>query len=193
LSAWWCHAVPAGVRYHPVLDDEPMALAMRRGGNGFSVTGILVALAIVAILATLAVPNFLNRNVREQIVEALPLADIAKKPIAIAWAGLQAFPADNASAGLPAADKIVNNYIKSVAVEDGTIQITFGNNAHGALTGKILTLRPAVVEDAPVVPVAWVCGYAAVPDNMSVKGANKTNIPTAQLPFSCRESPKQGN
>jgi type IV pilus assembly protein PilA len=151
---------------------------------------IMVAIAIVAILATLAIPSFQSSVVRDQIVAAVPLAEIAKKPVALSWAALQALPADNASAGLPAPDKIVNNYISSVAVQDGAIQITFGNSVHSAIAGKILTLRPAVVEDAPIVPVAWVCGYAAVPGNMTAKGENKTNIPTGHLPFNCREPAK---
>lgn len=151
---------------------------------------IMVAIAIVAILATLAIPSFQSSIVRDQIVAAVPLADIAKKPVALSWLGFQVLPADNAAAGLPAADKIVNNHISSVAVEDGAIQITFGNNVHSVIAGKILTLRPAIVEDAPIVPVAWVCGYAAVPANMTAKGNNKTDIPTGYLPFNCREPAK---
>ena len=73
-----------------------------------------------------------------------------------------------------------------VQMQDGAIHITFGNRANGLITGKILTIRPAVVEDAPVVPVVWVCGTAETPDKMTVKGENKTNIPAAYLPFSCR-------
>ena len=57
-------------------------------------------------------------------------------------------PLDNVGAGLPAADKIVNDYISSVAVESGAIQVTFGNHANVAVQGKVLTLRPAVVERA---------------------------------------------
>ena len=147
---------------------------------------IIVALAIVGILAALAMPGLQGGIVRDQVVAALPLADIAKKPVALSWAALQVLPVDNAGAGLPAPDKIVNNHISAVAVEDGAIQITFGNNASGAIAGKIVTLRPAVVEDAPVVPVAWVCGYAAVPGNMTAKGENRTTIPPGYLPASCR-------
>lgn len=158
--------------------------------DGFSLLEIMVAIAIVGILAALAIPNFSGGIVRDQIISAVPLADIAKKPIAMSWAALQVLPADNASAGLPASDKIVSNYISSVSVQDGAIQITFGNNVNGAIAGKILTLRPAVVEDAPIVPVAWVCGNAAVPGNMTAKGENRTNIPTGYLPFNCRESSK---
>ena len=154
--------------------------------DGFSMIEIAVALAIIAILATLAVPSFQGSIVRDQIVSAVPLADIAKKPVALSWAALQVLPADNGSAGLPAPDKIVNNYISAVAVEDGAIQITFGNNVNSGIAGKVLTLRPAVVEDAPVVPVAWVCGFAAVPGNMTAMGDNRTNIPIGYLPLNCR-------
>ena len=102
------------------------------------------------------------------------------------WTLAQAFPADNAAAGLPPADRIVNNYISSVAVKDGAIHITFGNRASGTIRGKVLSLRPATVDDAPVVPVTWVCGYAGPPAKMTVKGENRTNIPTNFLPFICR-------
>ena len=95
-------------------------------------------------------------------------------------------PPDNAGAGLPPADRIVNNFISSVLVQGGAIHITFGNRANGVIKGKVLTLRPAVVEDAPVVPVAWVCGYAPGPGKMTIKGENRTDIPMIYLPFMCR-------
>jgi type IV pilus assembly protein PilA len=159
-------------------------MTVRRGG--FSMIEMMIVLAVIAILALIAAPSFQDQIVRDQINNALPLADIAKGPVAAAWAATQAFPADNASAGLPPADKIVNNYINAVAVQDGAIHITFGNRANGLLAGKILTLRAAVVEDAPIVPVTWVCGTAEAPAKMTLKGDNKTNIPASFLPFSCR-------
>jgi type IV pilus assembly protein PilA len=158
----------------------------RHRDSGFSMMEALAVMAVFAILATLAVPSYLEKIIRDQIVEALPLADIAKPPIASAWAGAQPFPADNAAAELPVPDKIVNYVVSSVAVRAGAIDITFGNRANGALKGKILTLRPAVVDDAPVVPVTWVCGYAAAPDKMTVKGTNRTSVEARYLPLKCR-------
>src|SRR5438105_15962937 len=154
--------------------------------DGFTMMEMAVVMAIVAILALMAVPGYTDRIVRDQIVSALPLSDIAKAPVALSWATLQSFPADNAAAGLPPAEKIVNNFISSVLVQTGAIHITFGNSANGIIKGKILTLRPAVVVDAQVVPVAWVCGDAAGPGQMTVKGENKTNIPANYLPYNCR-------
>ena len=147
---------------------------------------MMAVVAVIGILAMIALPSYLDRIVREQIKEALPLADIAKQPIAASWSLSQTFPADNASAGLPPAEKIVANYVSAVAVENGAIHMTFGNRANGAIAGKILTLRPAVVEDTPIVPIAWACGYAEAPEKMTAKGENRTSITETLLPFECR-------
>jgi type IV pilus assembly protein PilA len=154
--------------------------------RGFTLIELMVVVGILAILALLAIPTYQDKFIRDQIAEALPLADIVKPPVAASWALLQSFPADNAAAGLPVADKIVNNTISSVAIQAGAIHITFGNRANGVIRGKILTLRPAVVEDAPIVPVTWVCGYATAPEKMTIKGENKTNLPPGYLPVRCR-------
>jgi type IV pilus assembly protein PilA len=151
---------------------------------------MMVIIAIIAILATLALPSYQGRLVRKQIEMALPLADIAKAPIAAAWALTQTFPADNAAAGLPVADKIVSNFVSAVTVQDGVINITFGNSAHPLLRDKILTLRPAVVTDAPVVPVAWVCNKAQVPDKMTVRGINQSTVADTYMPLGCRFIPR---
>jgi len=157
-----------------------------RRARAFTLLELMVVVGIVAILALLAIPTYQDKLIRDQIAEALPLADIVKPPVALSWAMLQNFPADNAAAGLPVAEKIVNNYISSVAIEGGAINITFGNHANRAIVGKILTLRPAVVTDAPVVPVTWVCGFATPPDKMTVRGENRTNLPPGWLPINCR-------
>jgi len=154
--------------------------------RGFTLLEMMVVVGVVAILALMAIPTYQDKFVRDQIAEALPLADIVKPPVALSWAVLQTFPANNATAGLPVAEKIVNNYISSVAVQSGAINITFGNKANHVILGKILTLRPAVVEDAPIVPVTWVCGFATAPEKMTAKGENKTNIPPGYLPIRCR-------
>lgn len=148
---------------------------------------MLIILAIVAILALMMVPSFQDKLVRDQVLEALPLADVARKPVAAAWAARQAFPTDNPAAGLPIAEKIVSNLVSALAVEQGAIHMTFGHRAHPQLKGKVLSLRPAVVDDAPIVPVAWICGYAGPPPPMTVKGPNRTDVPARYLPLRCRQ------
>jgi len=159
---------------------------MKPPHHGFTLIEMIVVMAIVAILALMLVPTYQDKMIRDQIVEALPLADIAKKRVEASWSSAQSFPRNNNSAGLPPAEKIVSNYISATRVQDGAIHITFGNSASAQIMGKTLSVRPAVVADAPVVPIAWVCGNAAGPDKMTIKGENRTDIPVSYLPFKCR-------
>lgn len=145
-----------------------------------------MVVAVIAVLATLALPGIQSRLVRGQIVEAMKIADIAKAPIAVAWAATHALPATNDAAGLPSADRIVSNLVSSVAIEGGAIQVRFGNQASATLRGKTVTLRPAVVEDAPVVPPAWICANAPVPTPMTAHGVDRTDVPVGLLPLNCR-------
>jgi type IV pilus assembly protein PilA len=161
-------------------------MARSAGDAGFTLLEVVVAGAIVAILAALAVPGMVNGIVRRQVVDAMPLADIAKAAVAGKWAALHALPGDNAGAGLPPADKIVGNYVRSVRIVDGAIDITFGNSVHKSIDGKVLTLRPAVVLDAPVVPVAWICAKAPVPGGMTAVGTDHTDLPVGVLPYNCQ-------
>jgi len=154
--------------------------------RGFSLIEMMTIVVIMGILAMVAIPSSMSRIIKEQITAALPLADIAKAPIATAWSLSQVMLPDNAAADLPSSNKVVSNFITDTQIENGAIHMTFGNKAHPKIKDKVLSLRPAVIEESKVVPVAWVCGNAKAPDNMTVKGENKTNIPDEYLPRLCR-------
>lgn len=154
--------------------------------RGFTLIELMAVVAVIAILATIALPSMQDRIVRAQIVEAVPIADVAKPGIGAAWQATKSLPADNAALGLPQADKIVGNMVRSVTVDNGAIHIVFGNKANVVLQGKTLTLRPAVVEDAPIVPVAWLCGHSKAPQKMVAQGADKTDVAERYLPMNCR-------
>jgi type IV pilus assembly protein PilA len=158
---------------------------------GFSLLEAMVALVIIAILAAMALPSYLYKITREQIEKSLPLAaETAQPAIAMKWKLEQKLPENNQVVGLPDADKIVNNYVKSVAIENGAIHMTFGNRANDRLKNKVLSLRPAVIADSPLVPITWVCADAEVPDKMTVHGNNRTTIDKQYLPLICRARAK---
>jgi type IV pilus assembly protein PilA len=154
--------------------------------DGFTLVEMMAVVAVITILALMTIPSYLDRIVKAQIEAALPLADVAKNPIATFWAATHTFPADNAVAAVPVADKIVNNYVSALTIKDGVINLTFGNRASKSIVGKVLSLRPAVVEDAPVVPITWVCGMAEAPAKMTAMGDNQTNVDAMYLPLECR-------
>jgi len=166
--------------------QRPLLAPMRN--TGFTLIELMVAVAVLAILATLALPNFQAPLVRQQVVDSAALINVAKNAVAGRWSATHKLPADNAEAGLPDADKLVGNYVSSLRVEGGALQVVFGNQANGAIKGKTLSFRPAVVESAPMVPIAWVCGGAQVPGNMSAKGADRTDVAAKYLPLNCRAS-----
>lgn len=146
----------------------------------------MIVIAIIGILATMAVPSYQDRVIRAQVNEGIGLVDFAKQSVAEYYAKNRRMPKDNAAAGLPPSGYIVGNYVSGVAVNDGAILVTFGNRSNKYLSGKRLTIRPAVVEGYSRVPIAWVCGLAGVPEKMRAVGRNETDLPISHLPIECR-------
>ncbi|HUL96563.1 MAG TPA: pilin [Usitatibacter sp.] len=159
---------------------------MTRNERGFTLIELMIVIAIIGILSTLAAPSFQDRAIRSQVAEGLLLGDFAKQSVAAYYAHNHRMPADNAAAGLPPSGAIVGNYVSDVLVRGGAIVITFGNRVNANAAGKKLTLRPATVEGYPSVPLAWVCGNASTPGKMKVAGENETTLPNPHLPIDCR-------
>lgn len=169
-------------------DGDAAAPAPAR--SGFTLLEILIAIAIVAILASLAVPSFIEQSIRGQVAEGVGVAKFVQDAVQAAYLATNAMPADNAAAGVPPATSIVGRTVSAVTVKDGAITITYGNQASRSVAGRLLSLRPAVVDGYPQVRISWVCGTALVPDKMSVHVPDRTDLPPAWLPVSCRGNAK---
>jgi len=154
--------------------------------EGFTLIELMIVVAIIGILASLAMPTYQDRVIRAQVSEGIALSDFVRQSIGAYYSRNKRMPKNNAAAGLPDAAKIVGNYVSEIVVQDGVISITFGNRSNRNLSGKKIALRPAIVDGAPMVPIAWVCGNASVPDKMKVIGENGTTLPGPHLPIDCR-------
>jgi type IV pilus assembly protein PilA len=56
--------------------------------------------------------------------------------------------------------------------------------------GRKLTIRPAIVPDQPIVPIAWLCHGANVPKGMVVHGQDRSDLSSDMLPIECRPGPE---
>jgi type IV pilus assembly protein PilA len=154
--------------------------------RAFTLVELMVVIAVLGILALIALPSYQSRIIGQQVAEGVQGADFVRKAVSDFYALNKTLPVDNAAAGLPESRLIVGNYVSDVTVNNGATTITFGNRTNNQIKGQKLALRPAVVETAPAVPIAWVCGNAAVPQQMKAQGENTTTLPAAFLPLNCR-------
>lgn len=171
---------------NPAITAYTSQSTAHRPSRGFTLIELIIVVAILGVMATMSMPTFLDRVARAQVSEGMALSEFARQSVQEAWRRNGRMPQNNAAAGLPPAEMIVGNYVSRVEVEGGAITITYGQRANRFLLGKRLTLRPAVVEAHPSVPVAWVCGLASTPQRMQAHGADRTDLPPTFLPIDCR-------
>ncbi len=130
--------------------------------KGFTLIELMIVVAIIGILAAIAIPAYQDYTIRSQVTEGMNLASALKASVGEQFAQTGAWPADLEALGLvDAAGNEVEpsgKYVTGVAIEDGTINITFGGQANENIDGL------------------------ASGDS----GADNTDLPAKYLPQSCR-------
>ena len=126
--------------------------------RGFSLIELMIVVAIIAILAAIAIPVFLNYATRAQGAEGYVLADGTKSSIVAYYNETGAWPPSNASAGLAPAGSISGTYVTSVTISAGSngniVSVKFRNStAAKPLQGRYLYLSSTGSKDS----VKWVC------------------------------------
>ena len=151
--------------------------------NGFTLIELMIAIAIVGILLSLALPAYQDYAVRAKIAEALNLASAMKIMIGEYYISDGELPATAAEAGIDTG--VTSDYVSGVAYErvaadkkkntstEGRLKITLDQDIGGEAGGKVLLLKALAGADV----VTWEC---ATDEDKDKRLASK------YLPAQCR-------
>jgi len=154
--------------------------------RGFTLIELMIVIAIIGILGSMAIPTYQDFIIRAQINEAMTLSEGVKKSITDYYVANQSFPSDNQTVGVPKPAHLIGNFVTGVQVKNGAIHVTLGNRINAHVKGKVLSLRPATVTANPSSPISWLCGYAEPVNGMGAIGENHTTVPSLYLSPACR-------
>ena len=137
--------------------------------QGFTLIELMIVVAIIGILASIALPAYQDYTKRAHVTEGLSLAGAAKMGIAEFYSSEGHFPTNNASVGMQSAASITGNAVTSVTVSGSTITIKYNDKVE---TGVQLDLQASTDNGT----IQWDC-----------KPSSTSPIDTKYVPSNCRQ------
>ncbi len=151
-----------------------------------SLTGFAAQQVDVSALSALEIVKL-----RDETQGAYGLTGTARTEIALLHATGDGIPRNNAAASLASPEELAkaSDSVASIAIDEGTILVTFSDKAPAHLRGQIMAVSPCVQPNA--FQLQWACGNQFCPEGWGVpqKGRpafERTTLPNDVLPSSCR-------
>ena len=118
--------------------------------EGLTIIELMIIVAIIGILASVAIPAYRDYTVREKVREAVNLANPARTALGIACSNGNLAGADNQLLGLPAANAYTGDHTRSIAAAglsstEGTVTI-------------VLTSIGGVIDEGQRIVFSGACG-----------------------------------
>lgn len=142
---------------------------MNKQQKGFTLIELMIVVAIIGILASIALPAYQSYSIRAQVSEGLSLTGPIKSGVIEYVNDYGAFPSDNDEAALHAATAYQGNYVSEISVSGAVISVRYGNLANAAINGETVTLTAVNSQGS----MSWDCASGGV-------------IPEIYLPSSCK-------
>lgn len=142
---------------------------MKRIQAGFTLIELMIVMAIIGLLVSIALPAYQGYSIRAQISEGLSLTSPVKNGVVEYHNDFGAFPADNTAAALQAAASYAGSYVTDISVSGAVISVRYGNRANAAISGETITLTAVGARGS----LSWDCASGGV-------------IADVYLPSSCK-------
>lgn len=139
--------------------DEQRAAELSRTGGTSRVVAILIPtlIILIGIIAAITIPAYNDYTARAQVSEGLYLTGIVKAAATDRFEDTGTLAGTNATIGVAPPESIVGEYVASVAYLDGTITVTYGNDAHAVIHGRTVEMT-LVPEPSP----HWTCSSQSI-------------------------------
>src|ERR1700754_4799493 len=144
---------------------------MKNAQKGFTLIELMIVVAIIAILAAIAIPQYQTYVIRTQASEGFIIATGAKAAIWDFMTDKGEFPSSNESAGLPRATSMAGKFVSGVVVtEGGLVTVSYEQGeTNDKLKEKQLLFSPVANGGS----ISWAC---------------RGTIDNQYLPSTCRKT-----
>ncbi|VEJ21963.1 pilin [Neisseria animaloris] len=146
--------------------------------KGFTLIELMIVVAIIGILASIALPAYQDYTARAQVSEALTLADGQKTAVTEYYADKGELPENNDKAGIAPATDIKGKYVTSVTVSKGVITALLNSTGLAdGIKGASVILTPTTNNGS----VSWSCSTA------KTGGSGTDPLEAKYIPAACRK------